>query len=312
MKYHALIIAAGLLALVPFSADAAIVRTVEKSFTVTPGGVLKVETQGGDVRILTSGDAIVKVIAKEKIRAGSESDADLILQKLTLTIEQEEGGVSAISKYEKDSNFHFGSWPPVQVDFTITVPRNYNVELKTSGGDVAVADLNGTVNARTSGGNISLAKITGEVVAHTSGGNVSLTEGGAAVKLGTSGGDIRLGHAVGPANLNTSGGNVEIKAVENTIDASTSGGNVTAAIVGGIKGDCRLSTSGGRVRVAVDKTAAFHLDASTSGGDVEAGGLTITVERGASGKSRFAGKVNGGGPELKLRSSGGDIDIDVK
>lgn len=310
MKSHTLFLTAGLLALVPFSAHAKIERVVEKSFTVQPGGVLRVETQGGDVRVETSNDSTVKVVAHERIRASSDAEADEILQKLTLTIEQRPDGVSALAKYEKrPAGFHWSSWPPVQVDFTVTVPKKYNVDLKTSGGDLVVADLDGKVDARTSGGDISLGKISGDIDAGTSGGNVELDEGAGVVKLGTSGGNVRVGRAVGPTDLGTSGGNIDIKSVENTLRASTSGGDVSARLVGPFKGDCKLSTSGGRVRVTVDKTAAFNLDASTSGGDVDAAGLTITIERGGSGRSRLSGKVNGGGPLLKLRSSGGDVVV---
>lgn len=310
MKSHTLLLTAGLLALAPFSAHAKIERVVEKSFTVQPGGILRVETQGGDVRVETSSDLTVKVVARERIHASSEAEADELLQKLTLTIEQKADGVSALAKYEKRvPGFHWGSWPPVQVDFTVTVPKHYNVELKTSGGDLTVADLDGKVAARTSGGDITLGKISGDIDAGTSGGNMQLEEGAGAVKLGTSGGDVRVGRAVGPTELGTSGGNIDIKSVENTLRASTSGGDISARLVGPFKGDCKLSTSGGRVRVTVDKTAAFDLDASTSGGDVDAAGLTITIERGGSGRSRLSGMVNGGGPVLKLRSSGGDVVV---
>jgi len=53
----------------------------------------------------------------------------------------------------------------------------------------------------------------------------------------------------------------------------------------------------------------FHIDASTSGGEVEADGLTLTIDHGGVGKSNLSGAVNGGGPDLRLRSSGGDIEI---
>ena len=32
----------------------------------------------------------------------------------------------------------WGNWPPVQVSYTITVPRAFNLQLKTSGGNVKV------------------------------------------------------------------------------------------------------------------------------------------------------------------------------
>ena len=83
-------------------------------------------------------------------------------------------------------------------------------------------------------------------------------------------------------------------------------------IGGALKGECLLSTSGGDVSVTVDKAAAFQLDASTSGGRVRADGLTITLDGGGAGRSHLSGKVNGGGPLLKLRTSGGDIKVEPK
>jgi hypothetical protein len=313
MKTHSWALAAALCAGLTLTAHAKIERVVEKSFTVQPGGVLTVETQGGNIRVETSNEPMVKVVAKETIRASSDEEAAAILKDLSLTIEQTSEGVSAISKYEKSfSGLHFGSWPPVQVSFVVSIPTEYNVKAKTSGGDVSVGNLLGKVNARTSGGNISLGKISGDVDAGTSGGDVRLDEGRARVKLNTSGGNIAVNHAVGPTNVDTSGGDIKIDLVENTLDASTSGGNVSAGFIGTPKGDCVLHTSGGTVRATVDKFAAFRLDASTSGGSVDANGLTITLEKGGSGKSHLVGTVNGGGPTLKLRTSGGDIRVSVR
>lgn len=313
MKTTPLLLAASLLAFIPLHAHAKIERVVEKSFSVQADGLLTVETQGGNVRVETSEGNTVKVVAKQTIKADSEREADELLEKLALVIEQQDGGVVATSKYErKPSGFRWGSWPPVQVSFVVTVPSRYNVRLKTSGGDISVADLKGSVHARTSGGNVVLGKIAKDVDAGTSGGNVRLGEGSASVRLQTSGGNVSVDRAIGETDLDTSGGDITIGSVENTLQASTSGGNVTAGIVGTLKGDCDLHTSGGNVRVKVSRDAAFNLEAATSGGNVRADGLTITIQNGGTGRSRLAGKVNGGGPLLKLRSSGGDIVVQTE
>lgn len=308
MKPHTLLIAAGLLAAIPVSASAKIERVIEKTFTVQPGELLRVETQGGNIRVQTTGDSKVTVVATQRIKASSESEADELLKDLELTIEQDGQGVLAKAKYEKRM---WGSIP-VQVDFTVTVPRRYNANLRTSGGNVKLADLDGRVEARTSGGDIGLGKISGDVVAHTSGGNVSLEEGGGRVKLGTSGGNVEVERAVGETELDTSGGNIDVKSVEGRVTAETSGGDVRAGIHGALKGDCVLKTSGGTVRTVVDRTVGFQLDASTSGGSVHAEGLTITIDKGGAGRSRLSGKVNGGGPLLKLHTSGGDVVIETR
>src|SRR6478609_10796991 len=294
----------------PLALSAKITRTVEKTFVVQPGGNLKAATQGGDITIQTSDSPQVHIVAKQVIHASTEQEADEILAKLTLSFTQTGNDVVAESKYKKHgAGSWFGSWPPVNVSFVITVPKNFNLHLNTSGGNIAVASLAGNVHARTSGGDLKFARVDGDIDAGTSGGNITLQEGTAKAKLSTSGGNIEVDRAGGPTEVSTSGGDVKLRSVAQLISATTSGGDVEAVLTEPLKQDALLSTSGGQVDVQVMSGAGFHLDASTSGGDVNASGITITIEKGGSGKSRLVGSVNGGGPLLKLRSSGGDIKI---
>lgn len=310
MKALLPLLACGALLAAPTVLSAKITRFVEKTFAVQPGGNFKASTQGGDITIQTADIKEVRIRAKQVIRASSEQEADEILQKLTLTFDQAGNDVTAEAKYEKrPGGSWFSNWPPVNVSFEVTVPKNFNLNLNTSGGDIAAASVKGNVRARTSGGDMRFDRVDGEIDAHTSGGDIHLKEGTALAKLGTSGGDIEVDRAGGPTSVSTSGGDITINSVAQLLSASTSGGNVRATLTEPLKQDTVLSTSGGDVRVRVMKTAGFELDASTSGGDVRAEGLTITIAKGGIGKSRLAGSVNGGGPRLKLRTSGGDISV---
>lgn len=310
MKFLFPFLAFGLLAGSPGLLGAKIVRTVEKTFAVQPGGHLKAATQGGDITIRTSDSPAVQVLVTQVIRASSEAEADEILGNLSLRLEQSGNDIIAEARYEKRGpGSWFGGWPPVKVSFEVTVPRHFNLNLHTSGGDIAVASLNGNVRARTSGGDLEFDRIAGDLEAGTSGGDIFVKEGTARAKLTTSGGDIEVDRAGGPTEVSTSGGDITLHSVAQLIRATTSGGDVHAVITGPIADDALLSTSGGNVDVEVVKGTAFHLDASTSGGNVKASGLTITLEEGGSGKRKLIGAVNGGGPRLKLRSSGGDVII---
>lgn len=310
MKLLLPLLAFGVLAGSPALLEAKIVRTLEKTFAVQPGGNLKAATQGGDITIRTSDSPEVQVRVKQVIRASSEAEADEILEKLSLRLEQSGNDVIAEARYEKRGpGSWFGSWPPVSVSFEMTVPRHFNLNLNTSGGDITVASLRGDVRARTSGGDLEFDRIDGDLEAGTSGGDIFLKEGTARAKLNTSGGDIVVDRAGGPTEVSTSGGDVTLHSVAQLIRATTSGGEVRAVITGAIAEDALLSTSGGKVQVEIGKETAFQLDASTSGGSVKASGLTITLEEGGSGKRKLVGSVNGGGARLKLRSSGGDVVI---
>ena len=292
------------------SAHAKIERTVEKTFAVNGAGLLRAETFGGAIRVTPGADQSVRVIVRQTIKADSDAEADDLLKKLELTMEQEGNDVRLVAKYERKPasfGFNWGSWPPVQVAFEITVPASYATKLNTSGGGITVGDLAGKVEAHTSGGPIKLGKMGGSVSAHTSGGSISLESAAGQATLKTSGGNIAAGPINGAADLATSGGNIKVASVVGSLRAHTSGGSVNATIAGPLKEDCSLGTSGGSVRVKVAAGTPFRLDASTSGGGVEMAGLRF---EGESKRGRSVGNVNGGGgPLLKLRTSGGSISV---
>jgi hypothetical protein len=309
--FVAAICAAGIL---PLSAAAKIERHVEKTFSVQPGGRLSIDTEGGNIEVTVAETNQVTVVAQELIKASSDHEADELLKNLKLEIGAINEGVSATAHYEKTHSglFSWFSGSGIQVNFIVTVPARYDLKLRTAGGNIAIGDAHGLVHARTSGGNISAGKITGEIDAKTSGGDLRLSEASGSAKLSTSGGNIFVGRVMAGADLDTSGGDIKIDSIDSFVHASTSGGNVTVDSIASLKADSELETSGGNVRVGVSSTFACNLNATTSGGEVKADGLTITTDQGGSGRDKLIGKVNGGGPVLRLHSSGGDISLRMR
>ena len=304
------LIGTGWLLATPLIVDAKIERSVDKTFTVQPGGTLRVDTNGGGITVEPGTGSAVAVHVTERIDASTDAEADEILKHLELTIEQQGNDVTAVAKYagERTSSwFHWGSWPPVQCSFKITVPSTYNVDLHTSGGGIRVGDLTGRVETKTSGGGLEFGKITGSIEGHTSGGGIRLEACTGDVKLHTSGGGIHLGPVTGSADVHTSGGPISITEIGGTVQAHTSGGGVDVAFSGPLKGDCDISSSGGGITVKVDPKSAFDLDARTSGGGVHSD-VPVTVQ-GETGRGKLVGKVNGGGHLLKVHTSGGGIHI---
>ncbi len=307
-----LLIGFGWLFAAPLMLDAKIERTVDKTFTVQPGGTLRVETSGGGIKVEPGAGNTVAVHVRQRIAASTDAEADALLKNLTLTLEQQGNDVTAIAKYEGEqmgSWFHWGSWPPVQCEFTVTVPSTYNVNLRTSGGGIRVGNLTGKVDVRTSGGGLDFGTITGPIEGHTSGGGIHLEACVGDVKLHTSGGGIHLGPVTGNAEVHSSGGPISIEEIGGTVKAHTSGGGIDVAFSGPLKGDCELSTSGGGITAHVDPKSDFDLDARTSGGGVHTK-LAVTVV-GEVSRSKLVGKVNAGGHLLKLHTSGGGIHIET-
>lgn len=310
MKTLLCLLSVGLLTVVSAAARGAIERSVQKTFTVQPGGTVHVDTQGGDVRVMPGEGNEVRVVARQKIRASTEAEADALLQKLALTMSQTGNDVTLSAKYpERKGISIFGVWPPVRVSFDLVVPTRFSANLNTSGGDIVIGNLTGEIRAKTSGGDVAVGQIEGTVNVRTSGGDITLASSTGPATLDTAGGDIQVGRVVGAADLSTSGGDIAADEVVGGLRAHTSGGDITARLSGPLSTDCGLSTSGGDIEVTVDSAVALTFDASTSGGEVETTGLALDITRGGNGKHKLVGTAHGGGPLLKLRSSGGDIEV---
>ncbi len=164
-------------------------------------------------------------------------------------------------------------WSRTRIAYRITVPENYNLDLNTAGGKIEIVDdLTGNIDARTSGGSIEVASVTGDI------------------------------------NLHTSGGSIRTEDIKGEIDAHTSGGSINVSFAKQFTEDATLNTSGGSILATLPADVRMDLDASTSGGKVKS---EFTVE-GRVKKRSVEGKVNGGGPQLNLHTSGGNIRIEKR
>lgn len=250
-------------------------RTIhEKSFDVNKGELLEIQSDVGDIKIKTwdENTVYIKVYGNRK----AEEDVDFHFEKTSKGV---------LVDADKDGSWNWFSG--VKVKYEINVPKTFNLDLRTGGGDVIVLDLDGEIEAKTSGGDIDFENIDGEISATTSGG------------------DVKIINAVGNVRSSTSGGDVDIKSKNGKISASTSGGDVTLEYYGDNYG-IELGTSGGDITVLIPENLKADLNLKTSGGDikcdVEARVREVT-------RSKFIGIMNGGGTELSCKTSGGDITV---
>jgi DUF4097 and DUF4098 domain-containing protein YvlB len=318
-------VVAGALGLLAVAAQASIDNTVHKTFNVADGGTLTIDADLGDISISAGGTGGVTVDVIRRARTSSQSRANELFAKYDLSFGQEGNGVRVTGRYDHPFRLFDFFNNDLDVKFVVTVPARYNLNLNTAGGDIHVGDLNGEVRAKTSGGDLHLGRINGVVDAHTSGGDVNIASAHTTVTLGTSGGDVAVGNADGNLTARTSGGDIDVKRAAGNlvahtsggsitigeahgiIDASTSGGSIEARMAQQPHGDSQLKTSGGGITLTVASNVALDLDAHTSGGDIETD-VPVTL-LGKQSESTLNGKLNGGGPRVVLRSSGGDIRL---
>jgi DUF4097 and DUF4098 domain-containing protein YvlB len=187
------------------------------------------------------------------------------------------------------------------------------VVAETGGGSVVVhSGAQGAV-IETGGGSISVAHCNGKLKASTGGGSLDLSDIGGSADLDTGGGSIRLNSAKGHVHAETGSGSIELYGVPSA-KAETGAGGITVKLVntGGERRDSELETSVGDITVYIAPDVALNVWASVDNGS----GHHVTSEfsdihvhsEGDWMKSYSAeGKLNGGGPTLKVHTSSGDI-----
>ena len=210
---------------------------------------------------------------------------------------------------------------------------NGDLKLETGGGKISINDAKGRVEASTGGGNILLVSAAQGATLEAGGGNIEVRKCGGRLKVSTGGGNIELGDISGPVELETGGGSIRLASAKGIVRAQTgagrielngvpcaraetgAGGIVARFISGGERSDSSLETSAGDIVVYLAPDVALTVRASidmanghkissdfndirviTEGGDWP-GPKSYTAE----------GKLNGGGPVLKVRTTTGDI-----
>ena len=265
-----------------------------RSLIVAPGGKLTMDVDRGEVRILGADQNTVEVQVDREVTRASDADAAKILKDEHVVLTQN-GNEISLSAQEPLGlrRFSFWDWwnqPNLNVHYEITVPRTFDVQSATSGGDLKVAGIRGDANVKTMGGKLDCEDIGGNVDGQTMGGDVNATDCKGSLQLKTMGGSISIDDFAGPG-----------------IHASTEGGSVSANFAVAPKADCDLHTSGGNVTARVPAGAAINVDAHTMGGSVRTD-LPVQVE-GQVHDSSLRGTINGGGPLLKLETMGGNVEV---
>lgn len=281
-------IALGVVAAAPLGADASELRDRVR---VKPGGTLSVRLDAGSLEVETHDDHAVEVDAVSSglgsVRFELSSDGE------NATLEGR--GSSWLGPL-------LGSG---RVRVRVRVPEQYSLDARTGGGSIDIEELGGTARARTSGGSIAIDGARGPVELQTSGGSIRVESVVGDVTARTSGGSIDVSEVTGRIEVRTSGGPIRALDVGGPVLARTSGGSIQVRFSGTPEGEVR--TSGGSIEAELPEDAGVDLEARTSGGRVA---IDDDFEvQGRIGEERAEVRLNGGGRELKLSTSGGNVRV---
>jgi TonB family protein len=295
--------------------------SVQYEVKVPAGYNLEVKTEGGDIETGDVGGTANLSTQGGNIRTG----------RLGLTWSRNGGPGRSVARLETDGG-HI-QVQDVAGDLTaITAGGHINANniagdasLRTGGGHIQVAgEIRGRADLDTEGGNITVGAANRFVSVRTGGGQIDFGEVRGSVRAQTGGGGIRVLYVAGPMQVESSSGSICLTKVAGTVQAATREGTITAWInpeapsSGGkvqLAGASQLSSGNGDLIVFVPRNLAATIEALVASGDAHLiefdQALHLAMQPPASGNGPLRGvaTLNGGGPPLKLRTTGGKIRV---
>jgi Putative adhesin len=310
--------------LLSISASFAAEENFSKEVAVAPGGKLVVDVDFGTIQVGAGSDGKVAVEAYRQVEFGNEAKEKEYLAAAPITVIQEGNVVTVRSRRNESwTNWHFG-FSRMNATYTLHIPKKFDADLRTSGGEIGAVDISGNLKAHTSGGKLEFANLEGTLKADTSGGSISMencrcpaeikTSGGhisvvngtGILHAKTSGGRIEVHNLSGDADVETSGGSLVLEKIRGKLLGKTSGGSIHTSLPGEVAGDMELRTSAGSIELAVPQNAGLDIDARTSAGRVFS---ELPIANSESGHQHLRGKLNGGGKSVFLQTSAGSITL---
>jgi hypothetical protein len=208
-----------------------------------------------------------------------------------------------------------------------------DLKLQTGGGNISIGSVKGQIHAETGGGNVVVLSGGQGAVIEAGGGNVEIKRCMGRVKASTGGGSITLGDIGGPADIETGGGSIRLTSAKGRVGANagagtielygvpsarveTGAGGITVKFIntGADRSDSMLETSAGDITVYIAADVAISVRASVDLGNghhitSDFPDIHIASEGDKWGPRTLSaeGKLNGGGPVLKVRTTTGDI-----
>jgi Toastrack DUF4097 len=278
-------------------------------------GTFSLTNVSGDIEVTGGNGNDVRIDAVKRVRHPDAAEARAILEALTIDVSERGGSVDVRTEY---SRYRYRRGGSGSIDFTVSVPRDASVTLKSVSGDVRVTNVNGDLRAESTSGDVVMSNVRRIRLAKSVSGDVDIadatTEDVTAESI--SGEVIIRAVKTRVLSLQSVSGDVRLTDVDaERVQSRSVSGDVEYSGRLAPNGRYDLQTHSGSVRVTPASAQGFDVEARTFSGNVRSdypmtiqGGSSFTDRRGP-GNRTVRGSVGGGGAMLNLQSFSGNITI---
>jgi len=323
--------------------------TLHKEFPTEANPSLSVQNTCGEIRIESHPENKIIIDAFKVVEADNSKKAKRIADEIEVVIEKYDSKVEIKTNYpsKRSRGFWkrlFGSdWrKSAYVDYHILVPEEIDLNASSTSGDVIISDISGDVEVNATSGDLWIKRVNGDLDLETTSGDVEIFKiEGDVIVQGTSS-DLEIFHITGDVDINSTSGNTSAENVTGLVKIDQTSGDV---FLMGIKGNVQVSTSSGDL---ITEQIEGGLDLESSSGDVEvktkifpqyeyyvvtsSGYIDFSLPQNSDvqiklktssgsiktnlplrlhtiSRNSFQGELGSGGPEIRLVTSSGDIEL---
>lgn len=268
-------LAVTLAALPAFASEANFDRTLEVSGNVT----LHVSTGSGYIHIRTGSDSKIHISGHVHSN-GWDGNADRVKQIADNPPIAQTGDIVRIG-FEHE-NLH-----NISIDYDIQAPAKTFLSASSGSGDVTDEGVGVDARLNTGSGTIHATGLQQSFAVETGSGDIYAEQVGS--------GDVKA---------DTGSGTIELKNISGGLKAQTGSGDIKLS--GAPRADWKVTTGSGTVEIWPSQ-ASFTLEASTGSGDIKTDRQMVV--QGSFERHHITGKVNGGGPLVRVETGSGDIRV---
>jgi len=246
--------------------------------TVNGQAELSVSTGSGNIHLTRGSDSRVHIFGR--VKTGWGGDENKMREIAAHPPIEQTGNIIRIGEHHE--NLH-----NISIDYEIEAPANTFLDAGSGSGNVTDDGVGQNSKLSTGSGNIHATGLKGSFSVNTGSGNIFAEQEGE--------GDVKA---------QTGSGNVELKNLKGGLRGGTGSGDIKVA--GTPTNPWHVGTGSGNVEFWAGNSP-LTLDASTGSGSIHSDKEMLT--QGSSDKHHITGKINGGGPTVRIETGSGDIRV---
>lgn len=274
----------------------------EKTFAVTSPATLDVSTIRGKIEIVAGDPGKIIAAGDVTVRVGLTVPADAVAVATRIA------GAPPIEREGATIRLRPPANPAdrraVTVNYVVRVPPDTTVRTVSDSGATIVRGVSGALDVRTQSAAIEIDSARGATIVTSGSGTIKVIQAGSSLRVRTQSGAVDATVAgQGDVEVKTGSSAITLRGVRAGLLVDTQSGRVTVA--GRPGQDWTVTTGSSAVDVDVESGAGFSVDARSRSGSVAIQGPL----QGSTDKRMATGKINGGGPTVRIATGSGAIRV---